>query len=70
MSEPITSPGDRQPPKEWWLENSCRIAAFRLRQNKYISANTVPLREQVRDCVEFVRIVWEEIERNLQEEEP
>ena len=69
MSEPMTSPGDRQPPKEWWLENSCRIAAFRLRQNKYISANTVPLREQVRDYVEFVRIVWKEIERNLQEEE-
>ena len=34
-----------------------------------MSANTVPIREQVRDCVEFVRIVWEEIERHLQEEE-
>ena len=65
----MTSPGAKQPPKEWWLENSCRIAAFRLRQSKYMSANTVPLREQVRHCVEFVRIVWEEIERNLQEED-
>jgi len=27
------------------------------------------MREQVRDCVEFVRIVWEEIERHLGEEE-
>ena len=69
MSEPMTSPGDKQPPKEWWLENACRIAAVRLRQQKYISANTVPMREQVRDCVEFVRIVWEEIERHLGEEE-
>ncbi len=68
MSEPMTSPGDKQPPKEWWLENACRIAAFRLRQQKYISANTVPIREQVRDCVEFVRIVWEEIERHLADE--
>ena len=33
-----------------------------------MSANTVPIREQVRDCVEFVRIVWEEIERHLGEE--
>ncbi len=68
MSEPITSPGERQPPKAWWLENACRIAAFRLRQQRYISTNTVPVREQIRDSVEFVRIVWEEIERNLQEE--
>jgi len=28
------------------------------------------MREQVRDCVEFVRIVWEKIERHLGEEEP
>jgi len=70
MSEPMTSPGDKQPPKEWWLENACRIAAFRLRQQRYISANTVPIREQVRDCVEFVRIVWEEIERHLADGEP
>ena len=69
MSKPMTSPGDKQPPKEWWLENSCRIAAFRLRQSKYMSANTVPLREQVRDYVEFVRIVWEETKKNLQEDE-
>lgn len=69
MSEPMTSPGDKQPPKDWWLENACRIAAFRLRQQKYISANTVPIREQVKDSVEFVRIVWEEIDRHLGEEE-
>lgn len=42
MSEPITSPGDKQLPKEWWLEKACRIAAFRLRQQRYMSANTVP----------------------------
>jgi hypothetical protein len=64
----MTSPGDSQPPKDWWLENACRIAAFRLRHAKYLSSNTVPLREQVRDSVEFVRIVWEEIERSLREE--
>jgi hypothetical protein len=69
MSEHMTSPGDSQPPKDWWLENACRIAAFRLRQAKYLSSNTVPLREQVRDSVEFVRIGWEEIERSLQDEE-
>ncbi len=69
MSEPMTSPGEKQPPKDWWLENACRIAAFRLRQQRYISANTVPVREQVRDAVEFVRIVWEEIEKHLQEED-
>ena len=65
----MTSPVEKQPPKDWWLENACRIAAFRLRQQRYISANTVPVREQVKDSVEFVRIVWEEIERHLQEEE-
>ena len=70
MSAPMASPGDKQPPREWWLENACRIAAFRLRQHKYISANTVPIREQVRDSVEFVRIVWKEIERHLQDDEP
>ncbi len=70
MSETMISPGDKQPPREWWLENACRIAAFRLRQQRYISANTVPIREQVRDSVEFVRLIWEEIERHLGEEEP
>ncbi len=70
MSEPMTSPGDKQPPKEWWLENSCRIAAFRLRQQRYMSANTVPIREQVRDSVEFVRLVWEEIAKQLGDDEP
>lgn len=69
MSEPMTSPGEKQPPREWWLENACRIAAFRLRQQKYISANTIPVREQVRDSVEFVRLVWGEIERHLGEED-
>ena len=70
MSEPITSPGDKQPPKEWWLENACRIAAFRLRQQRYMSANTVPVREQFRDSVEFVRLVWEEIAKHLGDDEP
>jgi hypothetical protein len=65
----MTSPGDSRPPKDWWLENACRIAAFRLRQAKYLSSNTVPLREQVRDSVEFVRIVWEEIERSPRDEQ-
>ena len=37
----MTSPGDSQPPKDWWLENACRIAAFRLRQAKYLSSNTL-----------------------------
>ena len=69
MSEPMTSPGDKQPPKEWWLENACRIAAFRLRQQRYMSANTVPIREQVRDSVEFVRLVWEEIAKHLGDDE-
>jgi hypothetical protein len=30
--------------------------------------DTVPLREQVRDSVEFVRIVWEEIEQSLRDQ--
>lgn len=50
----MTSPPEKQPPPhDWWLENACRIAAFRLRQHRCISANTVPIREQVRDSVEF-----------------
>ena len=69
MSEPMTSPGDKQQPKDWWLENACRIAAFRLRQQRYMNANAVPIREQVRGCVEFVRIVWEEIERRIEHED-
>ena len=68
MSEQMTSPPEKQPPREWWLENACRVAAFRLRQQKYMSANTVPIREQVRDCVEFVRLVWEEITHHLEDE--
>ncbi len=36
----MTSRGDKQPPRKWWLENACRIAAFRLRKQRYISANT------------------------------
>ena len=70
MAEHMTSPGERQSPKDWWLENACRIAAFRLRQSQYLSANTIPIREQVKDSVEFVRLVWEGIERSLREEEP
>lgn len=69
MCAQMSSPGDKQPPKEWWLENACRIAAFRLRSQKYMGVNVTPLREQIRDTVEFVRVVWEEIERQMQEEE-
>ena len=68
MSGPMLSPGDRQPPKQWWLENACRIAAFRLRQQRSMSADTVPIREQVRDSVEFVRLVREEMERHFRAE--
>ncbi len=35
-----------------------------------MSANTVPIREQVRDSVEFVRLVWEEIAKHLGDDEP
>lgn len=28
MSEPMRSPGDKQPPRDWQLENAYRIAAF------------------------------------------
>jgi hypothetical protein len=59
----MTSPNEKQPPKEWWFENACRIAAFRLRNQKHIGANVWPTREQITDTVEFVRIVWEEIEK-------
>jgi hypothetical protein len=69
MADHITSPEERQPPKDWWLENACRIAAFRLRQATYLSANTIPIHEQVKSSVEVVRLVWEEIERSLREEE-
>lgn len=69
MCAQMSSPGDRQPPKEWWFENAYRIAAFCLRNEKYLGVNVTPLREQIRDCVEFVRVVWEEIERHLSEED-
>lgn len=45
MSESMTSPGGRELLRDLWLENACRIAAFRLRQVKYLSANTNPIRE-------------------------
>lgn len=67
MCAQMSSPGDKEPPREWWFENVCRIAAFRLRNPKYIGVNVSPLREQIRDAVEFVRVVWEEIERHMQE---
>jgi hypothetical protein len=70
MSEHMRSPPEREPPKDWWLENACRIAAHRLRNSPYLSANTIPNREQLRDSVEFVRLVWEAIEQSLREEEP
>jgi hypothetical protein len=38
-----------------------------MRQAKYLISITLPLREQVRDNAEFVRIVWEEIEHSPQE---
>ena len=41
------------------------IATCAVSQHKHI-----PIREQVKDSVEFVRLVWEEIERSLREEEP
>jgi hypothetical protein len=58
MADHIISPEERQPAKDWWLENACPIAAFRLRQPTYLSANTIPIHEQVKDSVEFVRLVW------------
>ena len=70
MSEHITSPPEREPPKDWWLENACRTAAYRLRNSSYLSANTIPIREQLKDSVEFVRQVWELIEKSLRDEEP
>jgi hypothetical protein len=70
MSERMTSPPEREPPKDWWLENACRIAAHRLRNSAYLSANPIPVRAQLKDSVEFVRLVWEAIEQSLREEDP
>jgi hypothetical protein len=70
MSEHMRSPPEREPPKDWWLENACRIAAHRLRNSPHLSANTIPIREQLKDSVEFVRLVWEAIEQSLREEDP
>jgi hypothetical protein len=36
MSEHMTSPPEREPPKDWWLENACRTAAYRLRNSSYL----------------------------------
>jgi hypothetical protein len=41
-----------------------------MRNSPYLSANTISNREQLRDSVEFVRLVWEAIEQSLREEEP
>lgn len=49
------------------FKNACRFAAFRLRNEKYLGVNVTPLREQIRDAVEFVRIVWEEIQRQMED---
>lgn len=65
----MTSPPEREPPKDWWLENACRIAAYRLRNSPFLSANTIPIREQLKDSVEFVRQVWKAIEHSLREED-
>jgi hypothetical protein len=69
MSEHMTSPPEHEPPKEWWLENASRIAAHRFRNAPYLSANTIPIREQLKDSVEFVHLVWEAIEQSLREED-
>ena len=69
MSEHMTSPPEREPPKDWWLENSFPIHAHPLRNSPYLSANTLPIREQLKDSVEFVRLVWEAIEQSLREED-
>jgi len=69
MFAPMNSLGDKEPPKEWWFCNVRRIAAFRLRNEKYLSANVTPLREQIHDTVEFISVAWEEIERHLNEED-
>lgn len=45
----MTPPPDREPPKNWWLENACRIATDRLRNSPYLSANTIPIRAQLKD---------------------
>jgi len=66
----MTSLPEREPPKDWWLENACRIAAYQLRNSSYLSANTIPIQEQLKDSVEFVRQVWELIEKSLRDEEP
>jgi hypothetical protein len=54
---------------DWRLEKACRIAAFRQLQSQYLSANTIPIREQVKDSVEFLRLGSEEIERLLREKD-
>lgn len=69
MCAQMSSPGDKQPPKKWWFENACRITAFRLRNEKHLGVNVTLLREQIHDAVEFVRVVWEEIDRHLKEED-
>jgi hypothetical protein len=65
----MASPGDRDSSKDWWLENACHIAAHRLRNSPYLSANTIPIRDQVKDSVEFVRLASEANERSLREED-
>lgn len=69
MSQNMRSPVQKQPPLDWWLENSCRIAAFRLRDHRYMGANVITIREQIGDSVEFVRVVWEEIQKQMKDQE-
>ena len=38
MCAQMSSPGDNEPPKEWWFENACRIAAFRLRKRSTLAS--------------------------------
>lgn len=57
----------------WQVERAGRqagplLAAFRLRQQRCMRANTVPIREQVRNSVKFVRLVWGRDRTTLGEE--
>ncbi len=47
MCAQMSSPGDKDPPREWWFENAHRIAAFRLRTLKYMGVNVTTVREQI-----------------------
>jgi hypothetical protein len=46
MADHMTSPGERQPPKDCRLENVCRIAAFRLRQAQPVYFSNLNIENQ------------------------